>query len=241
MWSLLSKEFLSSLAGRGDEGAGLLGRRIEAGNRSYDYQVYAPPVVEGVKPPLIVFLHGINNRGEGGYLPSSGPAGALVRGALSRVPAVVVFPQCRAGSYWSDPAMDEMVMGALNSSIEEFGADAARVYLTGVSMGGYGVWSLAAGHAGKFAALVSLCGGSPLREGERFAPIARRVGATPAWLFHGAEDRVVPVTESRRMAEALQEQGGEVRYTEYPGVGHDVWTRVLQEQELLPWLLSKRL
>jgi predicted peptidase len=160
---------------------------------------------------------------------------------LARVPAVVLLPQCRPGSYWSDPLMEEMVAGALEQTAAEFGADPARFYLAGVSMGGYGVWSLASRYGRKFAALVSICGGSPLSSGERFRAVARSIGPVPSWLFHGAEDRVVPVTESRAMAEAMRENGGEVRYDEYPGVGHDVWTRVLAEKELLPWLLSKRL
>jgi len=243
LWSLISKEFITSLAGGRAGGARLLSRQAEAGGERFTFQVAAP--AEGSKaaerPPVITFLHGIRERGSGGYVPADGPAGALVRGMLARVPAVVLLPQCRPGSYWSDPLMEEMVMAALEQSAAEFAADPARFYLAGVSMGGYGVWSLASRHAGRFAALVSLCGGSPLRSGDRFRPVARAVGPVPAWLFHGAEDRVVPVAESREMAAAMRENGGEVRYDEYPGVGHDVWTRAVAEKELLPWLLSKRL
>jgi len=241
----MSKDFIASLAkGARGGGARLMSRQVEAGGEVFTCQVAAPPEgapPAGGGPPVIVFLHGIRERGSGGYVPTEGAAGALARGLLGQVPAVVLLPQCRPGSYWSDPLMDEMVTNALRQAAEEFGADAARFYLAGVSMGGYGVWSLASRHAGRFAALVSLCGGSPLQSGERFRSVARAVGPVPAWLFHGAEDRVVPVEESRRMAEAMREQGGELRYSEYPGVGHDVWTRVLTERELMPWLLSKRL
>ena len=108
-------------------------------------------------------------------------------------------------------------------------------------MGGYGVWHLASQHPGRFAALVSICGGSPIRKGDRFAPLARKVGSTPAWIFHGSEDRVVPVSESRQMAEALKAVGGDVKYSEYEGVGHNVWLNVIAEKELMPWLLSQRL
>jgi predicted peptidase len=244
LWSLFSKELIGSLAkGGGADGARLLSRQAEAGGRSFTFQVAAPPPASEVagKPPVIVFLHGINQRGTGGFVPAGGPAGALVRGLLSRVPAVVMLPQCQPGSYWSDPLMEETVMAALEQTAAEFGADPARLYLAGASMGGYGVWSLAARYGRQFAALVSLCGGSPLRSGERFRAVARSIGPVPSWLFHGTEDRVVPVTESRQMAEAMRENGGEVRYSEYAGVGHDVWTRALAERELLPWLLSKRL
>ena len=137
--------------------------------------------------------------------------------------------------------MEQMTMRALENTIDEFAADAKRVYLTGVSMGGYGVWSLAMSFPQTFAGLVSICGGSPIMTGERFAPIAEKVGKTPAWLFHGAEDRVVPASESRGIVEALKARQGNVKYSEYAGVGHDVWLKVLSEKQLMPWLLEQKL
>ena len=241
LWSLAGG--LLKGAARGGGGS-VRSRTVEVGGQTFTYQLYVPAATaEAGGRPLVVFLHGINQRGEGGYLPAGGAPGALVRHYLGRVPAAVLLPQCRRGSYWTDPVMDEMVLKAVAQTEGEAGVDAARVYLAGVSMGGYGVWSLASRHAGRFAALVSVCGGSPLGAGagDRFTPVARKVGATPAWLFHGAEDRVVPVAESRGMAAALKAAGADVRYSEYPGVGHDVWTKVLAERELMPWLLSRRL
>ncbi len=221
--------------------SGLLSRDVKVGNRTYGYQIYMPGKIAGQeKLPVILFLHGIGQRGAGGYVPQTGAAAALVRRYLARVPAVVLLPQCRAGSYWSDPFMDELVMTALSQTEDEFKADAARVYLVGVSMGGYGVWSLASRHPSRFAALVSICGGVHGREDERFRNVAAKVGRTPAWLFHGADDRVVPVTESRRMAAALEAAGGVFKYSEYPGVGHSVWTQALAERRLMPWLLAQR-
>lgn len=241
LWSVLGG--LLSAAASPAEGRGeIQSRTVRAGGDAYTYQLFVPGD-SGTRTealPVVVFLHGINQRGAGGYLPTSGAGGAVVRHYLERVPAAVLLPQCRPGSYWSDPVMDEMVMRALGESAARLGADAGRLYLAGVSMGGYGVWHLASQHPGRFAALVSVCGGSPLRGGDRFAPVAREVGATPAWLFHGAEDRVVPAAESRQMAAALRAAGGDVRYSEYPGVGHNVWTNVLGEKELMRWLLSQR-
>jgi predicted peptidase len=237
MWSVLGGLLSAASAPKG----GRLERRTaRAGGAEYVYQIHVPADLKE-SPPVLVFLHGINQRGAGGYVPDSGAAGAVVRGYLGRVPAVVLLPQCRAGSYWTDPFMDEMVMDALARTASEFEADASRLYLTGVSMGGYGVWHLASRHPNTFAALVAVCGGSPLREGDRFKPVAEKVGRTPAWIFHGAEDRVVSVSESRRMAAALEEVGGDFRYSEYEGVGHDVWTRVLTERGLMKWLLAQRL
>lgn len=242
LWSVLGGMLSGALHSGGEERGRVESRRVEVEAARYDYQFYVPTRTDD-SPPLIIFLHGIGQRGSGGFLPTTGPAGAVARHYLGQVPAVVLLPQCRAGSYWSDPVMDEMVMKALGQTLEETGADARRVYLTGVSMGGYGVWHLASRHPGRFAALVSVCGGSPLRTGERFAPIAEKVGATPAWVFHGADDRVVPVGESRQMVAALKAAGAgdAVRYSEYEGVGHNVWMQVLGERQLLPWLLRQRL
>lgn len=228
--------------GRGEKLGLFVKRSVRVGANDYVYQVYLPAQIETEeKLPLIVFLHAIGQRGAGGYVPTEGAAGALAAHYFARVPAIVLLPQCRAGVYWSDPSMDEMVVGALDRTIEEFGADERRVYLTGVSMGGYGVWHFASQHARKFAALVSICGGSSVPEGERFASITEKVGKTPAWLFHGADDKVVPVSESRQIVEALRENGGNVKYSEFEKTGHNVWLNALGEKQLLPWLLAQRL
>lgn len=160
---------------------------------------------------------------------------------LEKAPAIIVLPQCRRGAYWSDPEMEKYALQTLEETLKEMNGDGRRVYLVGVSMGGYGAWQLAANHKSKFAALVPICGGSPLRNGDRFAPIARGVGQTPVWVFHGADDRVVPVEESRRMVAALKEIGGNVRYNEYAGIGHNVWMQAMAEPELFSWLLAQRL
>jgi predicted peptidase len=239
LWTALGGILSASAAAMGRGSAEIQSRTVRAGGESFTYQLHVPAKTEGV-PPVILFLHGINERGAGGYLPTSGASGAVVGHYLGRVPAAVLLPQCRSGSYWTDPLMDEMVMRALEEASADIGADAARVYLAGVSMGGYGVWHLASQHPKRFAALVSVCGGSPLRAGDRFKPIAEKVGRTPAWLFHGGDDRVVPASESRQMAAALEAAGGTVRYSEYPGVGHNVWTKVAAEKRLMPWLLAQR-
>lgn len=236
MWSVLGG-LLSAAAP--SKGGRLETRTARVGAEEYSYQVHVPASAAD-SPPVIVFLHGVNQRGAGGFLPESGAGGALVRRYLARVPAVILLPQCRAGSYWSDPIMDEMVTTALSQTESEFKADAARLYLTGVSMGGYGVWHLASQNPGRFAALVPVCGGVHGHDGERFRRVAEKVGRTPTWIFHGAEDRVVPVEDSRGMDAALRAVGGNVKYSEYPGVGHAVWTQVLAERKLMPWLLSQR-
>jgi len=233
----------TSPASTNGQTSGLLTRTVRVGSESYDYQVYVPAKLQGQeKLPVILFLHGIGQRGEGGYVPNKGAAGTLTKGYLEQVPAIILLPQSRQNRYWSDPEMERMVMAALDQTVKEFGADAKRLYLTGVSMGGFGVWHMVAQHPDKFAALVAICGGSSIRNGDRFAPIALRVGSTPVWVFHGEDDRVVPVSESRGMVEALKAvHGNRVRYSEYKGVGHNVWLKVIGEAELLPWMLAQHL
>lgn len=242
----MRNELLAVLGGlfsaRRGAGAGSIeNRSLQVGSSDYTYQVYAPQQAKNENDlPLVIFLHGIRERGSGGYVPTEGAVGMLFRQYLRQVPAIILLPQCRPGSYWSDPVMEQMVMGALEQTISEFGADEKRLYLSGVSMGGYGVWSLAMKYPEKFAALVSICGGSPLTTGDRFTPIAQKIGKTPAWLFHGADDRVVQVSESRQLVAALKANQGNVKYTEYAGVGHNVWINVASDKELMPWLLSQK-
>ena len=246
----MQKELLSLLGGllssavsakSGERQGSIQSRTVRVESDDFKYQVYVPAQLDSRQNlPLIVFLHGIGQRGSGGFVPTESTSGALVRHYLAQVPAIILLPQCRLGSYWSDPLMEKMVMQELSQTVEEFGADARRVYLTGVSMGGYGVWHFALQHIEKFAALISICGGSTITSGSRFSPIAIKVGKTPTWLFHGADDKVVPVSESRQIVEALKANDGNVKYNEYPGVGHNVWMNALTEKELLPWLLAQR-
>lgn len=224
-----------------DNKTGLLDRTITVAGINYGYQVYVPEKIrEGKKLPVILFLHGIGQRGTGGIIPSWGPTSLMARHYLERVPAVIVLPQCRPERYWSNRDQAEMAVAALDQTTMELDCDTERLSVIGVSMGGYGAWYLAAEYPGKFSAVVPICGGSPLRAGDRFNTIAHKVGRTPVWVFHGADDQIVPVTESRLMVEALRAAGGNVRYNEYPGVGHNVWFNVMNERDLLPWALAQQ-
>ncbi len=233
---------LLTTAVKGGQKGNLESRTVTVGNETFDYQVYTPPTIsDGEKLPVMIFLHGIGQRGSGGLVPTSGAGGAIAKHYFASVPAIVLLPQCQPEKYWSDATMELMVMNALTQTLEEFGADEKRVSLIGVSMGGYGVWHFAREFPGKFAALVSICGGSSITTGERFKSVAERVGKTPAWLFHGADDKVVSVSESRQIVEAIKANGGSVKYNEYEKVGHNVWLNVLGEEDLLSWILAQRL
>jgi predicted peptidase len=240
-FSLLGGMFSADLVSNATKRQGSIINRIaRVDSDDYDYQLHVPPQIEDTDNlPTIVFLHGIRERGSGGFVPTTGALSQILKQYLKQVPATVLLPQCRPGVFWSDVRMETMVMRAIEQTAEEFRADPKRLYLIGVSMGGYGVWHYAAKYPGKFAAFVAICGGSPLMSGDRFNPIAQKVGKTPAWLFHGAEDRVVPVSESREMVKALKANQGVVKYSEYESVGHNVWLNALGEKQLMPWLLSQ--
>lgn len=233
---------LSSAVSAKSESGKLEKCTVNADSKDYIFQIYLPPNAENTPDlPVIIFLHGIGQRGNNGFVPTTGAGGTIAKHYLGQIPAIILLPQCRSGSYWSDPVMEKMVVKSLTQTVEEFNADEKRIYLTGVSMGGYGVWHLASQFPKKFAALISICGGSSISKGDRFDALAKKVGKTPAWLFHGADDIVVPVTESRQIAAALKANGGSVKYNEYENVGHNVWMNALGEKDLMSWLLAQHL
>jgi predicted peptidase len=235
---------------------GFLNRTVTVGAATYRYQVYVPTDwSKSKKWPVILFLHGAGERGEDGLIQTEVGLGTAVRRHKARFPCIVVFPQCRKNVWWTDPAMEAQALKALEQTLKEFNGDPERVYLTGISMGGYGTWSIGAKYPGKFAALAPVCGGirrpagvrtpseSPAEKagGDPYAATAQKIGKTPVWVFHGEADPTVPVTESRKMVDALKAVGGNVKYSEYEGVKHNSWDKAYAEPEFLPWLLAQRL
>jgi predicted peptidase len=229
---------------------GFLDRAILVRGTQYKYQVYVPTEwSRGKKWPVILFLHGSGERGDDGLLQTAVGLPVAVRLDRSRFPAIIVIPQCRKGVWWRDAPMDEVAIQALESAQKEFHGDLERTYLTGLSMGGYGTWHLAAKFPGRFAALVSICGGAirpeelkknPPSTQQPYQEVAKKIGSgTPVWIFHGDADDSVPVSESRSMAAAMKELGGEVQYTEYAAVAHNSWDKAYAEPELMTWMLSK--
>lgn len=195
---------------------------------------------------MILFLHGSGERGDDGSAHLQVGLPVVLREDQERYPALVVMPQCPRGKWWTDPETQEQALGAVTEASREFGANLDRLALTGLSMGGYGTWSLAWRHPGRFRALAPVCGGinlpEPLlrpgveRDESLYAQVAEAVGETPVWIFHGADDNVVPAEESRKMALALRERGHTARYTEYPNVGHVSWDCAYWDAELPGWL-----
>jgi predicted peptidase len=233
---------------------GFLNRTVTVHGREYPYTVYVPRDFDPARKwPVILFLHGSGERGIEGLPPSQVGLGTAIRFNPSRVPAIVVFPQAPEETRWIDEPADA-AMAALDRETKEFNGDRARTYLTGMSMGGYGTIHLALAHPDRFAGLVIICGGlvphpnttavqrSPLipENAEPYAYVAQALRAIPIWLFHGADDPVIPAEESRRLFDELKKLRANVRYTEYPGVGHNAWDRAYGEAELWPWLLGQK-
>ncbi len=226
---------------------GFLNRTIKLSNKEYRYQVYVPSDWNKNKSwPVILFLHGAGERGNDGLAQTQVGLGGGIRFHAERFPAIVVMPQCRKDARWTDPEMEAQAFAALAKTMKEFRGDTKRVYLTGLSMGGYGTFAFAAKRAGQFAAAVPICGGLMRRgeqppQGDPYAETAAKIGKTPLWIFHGGADPTVPVTESQKMEAALKAAGGNVRYTEYPGVGHNSWDKAYGEADLAKWLFEQRL
>jgi len=117
--------------------------------------------------------------------------------------------------------------------MKEFKVDAKRQYLTGLSMGGYGTWSIAPTTPTRWAAIVPVCGAGNPADAEKIKDI-------PCWCFHGDEDKAVNVEGSRKMIAAIEKAGGKPKYTEYPKVGHNSWDMAYGTDELYKWLLEQK-
>jgi predicted peptidase len=215
------------------------------------YRLMAPEhIAPGKKYPLVVFLHGAGERGSDNtsqlkYLPTWMAAPEM----RAKYPCFLLAPQCPNNQKWvnspwdkktsqplpKDPA-DPMkqVIDMMDELMKTEPIDANRVYLTGLSMGGYGTWDLAERMPDRFAAVAPLCGGGDDTKVDRIVNV-------PLWCFHGDKDPAVPVERSREMIEALKKAGGHPKYTELPGVGHDCWTTAYRDPKgLIPWMFEQR-
>jgi predicted esterase len=230
---------------------GFLNRRIELHGTSYRYQVYLPEEWRRDDHhlwPIILALHGRGERGGEGMWQTQIGLPQAVRDHPDRWPFVIVMPQCPLENVWTDPDMLALAMAALDHEVEEFHGDPDRTYLTGLSLGGYGAWELARANPHRWAAIAIAASGIfwsyvPERWQEVATlpgEYARAVGRTPVWLFHGADDPVVPVRESELMYEAFKTAGGHVRLWVYQGYKHDSWARAYNEPELPRWMLAHR-
>lgn len=204
-----------------------------------NYLLYLPKGYERStnRWPLMLFLHGAGERGSNlSKVSAHGPPKLAKQ--RKELPFVIVSPQCPADEIWNDATL----LALLDSVCARYRVDTNRVYLTGLSMGGYGTWSLGLRHPERFAAIAPICGGGdvlPILLASRTNSKALR--SLGVWAFHGAKDPVVPVSESERMISVLQKAGvKDVRLTVYPEAGHDSWTEAYEEPRLFEWLLAHR-
>jgi predicted peptidase len=186
--------------------------------------------------PLILFLHGVGERGaDVRKVAIHGPPHYVAD--HPEFPFILVSPQCPVGEHWSN----EILLALLDEVTRTYAVDPRRIYLTGLSMGGYGAWELGLSYPEKFAALAPICGGGQLVTvmlSSRDKPQALKT--LPVWVFHGAKDPVVPLEESQRMVDALKKVGvKEVKFTNYPDTGHNSWTKAYDDLELYSWFLNQ--
>lgn len=231
-----------------------LTKQVELG-----YLLYLPPGYDAKAAkqwPLILFLHGAGERGTNlAQVSAHGPPKLVkknppapkteteaarkereVATQLLKEKFIIVSPQCPTGQRWES----ETIIALLDSVLARHKVDAARVYLTGLSMGGYGSWALLAKFPERFAAVAPICGG-----GERIDILlaarerAAALKSLPVWAFHGGKDPVVPLVESERMVEALKKAGvKDVQLTVYPEAQHDSWTATYNNPKLYEWFLA---
>jgi poly(3-hydroxybutyrate) depolymerase len=217
--------------------------------QSIPYRLLTPKDYDpNQKYPLVLLLHGSGERGDDNQRQLKHGAGAFAKEeARTRFPAFVVVPQCPAEARWvdvdwfsQDPHQPEKIsaplalaLGAMDEVQKEFSIDPERIYVTGISMGGFGTWDLITRFPERFAAAVPICGGGD----------QRKIGsarAVPVWAFHGEADAVIKVERTRDMVSALAAAGAEPLATYYPATGHDSWTNAYSEPALLPWLFAQR-
>jgi predicted peptidase len=178
---------------------------------------------------LMLFLHGAGERGDDlALVKRHGPPQLIEAG--KQFPLIVVSPQCPSRRWWEPSELAAL----LDEIVEKYKVDQDRVYVTGLSMGAFGTWSLAAYQPKRFAAIVPICGG-----GE--PTVVKLVAqAVPTWAFHGAKDPLVPLERSEKMVEAVKKSGCEVKFTVYPEAGHDAWTETYSNPQLYEWLLQQK-
>ena len=178
--------------------------------------------------PLMLFLHGSGESGESlAKVKANGPP-KLIAGNERAFPCIVVSPQS-PGRGWNP----DYLAALLDDICATYRVDPDRVYLTGLSMGGYGTWMLAAAHPDRFAAIVPICGGGNPADADKLKGL-------PIWAFHGADDKTVKLENSEKMVDALKAVGSDVKFTVYPGVGHDSWTETYANPELYDWLFAQK-
>ena len=224
-------------------------RSFESPDGKLPYRLLKPANFDAArKYPLVVLLHGAGERGDDNKAQLKWGGGLFTEAvAQEKYPAFVLVPQCPKDRKWveidwsspqpvapEDPGTTQkLLLSVIDSVQKEFPVDVDRVYLTGLSMGGYGTWDLITRHPGKWAAAAPICGG-----GDKSKAAAAK--GVPVWAFHGSADGVVKPERSREMVEALKAAGAPIAYTEYAGIAHDSWSSAFSEPNFLAWMFAQQ-
>lgn len=201
------------------------------------YVVFVPKDYDGTKEyPIILFLHGAGETNnpkakKEGKMPVEVGIGPAIKKREKDFPFIVVIPRAEGFGWTATSANGKRALAMLDEVMKEYKVDPKRQYLTGLSMGGMGTWSIAIAHPDRFAAIAPICG-----RGDTSA--AAKIKDLPCWCFHGDADTAVKVEGSREMIDAIKKAGGEPKYTEYPGVGHNSWDKAYGTDELYTWFLK---
>jgi len=203
-----------------------LERRLDV---EMNYLLYLPQDYDQqAKWPLLLFLHGGGERGDDlELLKIHGPPKLIAAG--KQFPMIVVSPQCLQDQRWQSVTL----LALLDDLCEKYKVDQERIYVTGISMGGFGLWALAFDAPNRFAALAPICGG-----GETFW--VESIKHIPVWAFHGELDEGVPVRRSQEMIDALKQEGADPKLTIFPGIGHISWPAVYDDPAFYEWLLAQK-
>jgi predicted peptidase len=219
----------------GEKGHGFLTRvHQDPDGKEAKYVLFIPYDYTGEKPyPLILFLHGLGESGADGHKQVEVGLGPAIKRQESTFPFITIFPQSQKRTWQAGSTDAKRALSILEEVQKQYRVDPQRIYLSGLSMGGYGTWSLAMAEPQRWAAMVPICGGGDARQ-------AAKIKDIPCWCFHGAADKVVNVERSRAMIKALEASGGKPKYTEYPGVGHKSWDEAYATPDLFTWLSEQK-
>jgi predicted peptidase len=228
---LMLGEFLTADSTRGAGSVQSAHKFNKKGEPALDYLLYLPPEYERKNGwPLILFLHGAGERGNDiQRVKDDGLPEMLEKG--KKLPFIVVSPQCPRGEAWNSKL--KALSALIDEIVANYKVDQDRVYLTGLSMGGFGTWALAADTPDRFAAIIPICGGGDLTS-------VGRLKHLPIGAFHGAKDDIVPIEGTRELVDALTKVHGNVKFTVYPELKHDSWTVTYDNPEIYKWLLEQK-
>ncbi|MBP3959063.1 prolyl oligopeptidase family serine peptidase [Gemmata sp. G18] len=227
-------------------------KEFKADGKTLPYRLMKPADPEaGKKYPLVVILHGAGERGVDNkkqlvwFWKDKQPS-VLTRPEVTAAKAFVIVPQCPEGKRWVEVAWEKgsykspeiseplkLTLALTDSLLKDLPIDPDRVYIVGMSMGGYGALDAAQRRPELFAACVPICGAGDVSK-------AKDIAHVPVWAFHGDADTAVPVSGSREIIDALKKAGAEPKYTEYPKVGHNSWSPAFEEKEFWNWIFSQK-